>query len=225
MLEDATLSSAYTRDRVRNLCKEIIDRKIEIGWVANSRADVDYKTLSLMKRAGCRELCVGFESAEQAVLNDIPKGLAVKQSKKFMKDSKKAGIVIHGCFILGLPGETIETVEKTIEFTIDLNPETIQVYPMMIYPGTPAFKWAEKNGYLETKNWPKWLNDDGTHNCVISRPQLTSEFLVKKCDEALKKFYFRKNKIIELVFGIKSISDLKRFYHGFKFFMKYLRGI
>jgi len=93
---------------------------------------------------------------------------------------------------------------------------------MMVYPGTPAFKWAEKNGYLKTKNWSKWLKDDGTHDCVISRPELTSEYLVKKCDEALKKFYLRRSKIIELIFSIKSVPDLKRFYHGFKFFMKYL---
>jgi radical SAM superfamily enzyme YgiQ (UPF0313 family) len=222
MFEDDTFSSAYSRVRVKNLCKEIIKRKIRIGWVTNSRADVGYETLSLMKKAGCRELCVGFESAEQAILNGIPKGLIIKQSKKFMEDANKAGIVIHGCFILGLPNETKETVEKTIKFAINLNPETIQVYPMMVYPGTPAFKWAEENGYLTTKDWSKWLKSDGTHNCMITRPELKSEYLLEKCDETLKKFYLRKSKIIELVFSVKSVSDIKRFYHGFKFFMKYL---
>lgn len=222
MLEDDTFSSAYTKNRVENLCKEILNRKVEISWVANSRADVDYETLSLMKKAGCRELCVGFESAEQAVLNGIPKGLIIKQSEGFMKDANKSGIVIHGCFILGLPNETKETVEKTINFALDLDPETIQVYPMMVYPGTPAFKWAEENGYLKTKDWSKWLKKDGTHNCLIDRPELSSEYLLEKSDEALKKFYLRKSKIIKMIFSIKSVSDLKRFYTGFKFFMKYL---
>lgn len=222
MFEDATFSAAYTKDRVREICKEIIKRKIEIGWVANSRADVDYETLNLMKKAGCRELCVGFESAEQAVLNGIPKGLVLRQSRKFMEAANNAGIVVHGCFILGLPGETKETVEKTIDFALELDPETIQVFPMMVYPGTPAFKWAEKNGFLRTKDWSKWIKNDGTHNCMIIRPELTSKYLVEKCDEALKKFYLRRGKIIELIFSLKSLSDLERFYRGFKVFIKYL---
>lgn len=223
MFEDDTFSSVYTKERVMDFCREKIRRGIKIGWVANSRADADLETLEMMKKAGCRELCVGFESSEQPILNNIPKGLTIEQSKKFVENAKKVGIAIHGCFIVGLPDETKEIVDKTIDFALELNTDTIQVYPMMIYPGTKSFEWAEKNGYLKTKDWNEWLKKDGTHNTIVDRPDLSADYLVGKCDEALSKFYFRPKKIFSIMWSsLKSWQDAKRYYRGFKSFITYI---
>jgi len=225
MFEDATFSASYTKKRVEKLCKEMINRDLSIGWVANSRADVDYETLKIMKKAGCRLLCVGYESGDQAVLNGIPKGLAINQAKKFTKNAEKAGIKIHACFVLGLPGETKKTVEKTIEFSLSLNVDTVQYYPPNVVPGTPVFEWAKKNGYLKTQDWSKWLKDDGTHACVLDRPELPADYLEKKCDEALKRFYFRPQKIGSIAWdSLRNVDEFRRYFMGFKSFMDYLKG-
>lgn len=224
MFEDDTFSSAYAKERVKQLCEEIIDRKLSIGWVANSRADVDYETLKIMEKAGCRLLCVGYESGSQAILNGIPKGLAIEQAIKFTENAKKAGIKVHACWILGLPKETKKTVEETIEFSLSLDVDSAQYYPPNVVLGSPIYKWAKENGYLKTENWSEWLRGDGSHACILDRKDLSSDYLEEKCDEALSKFYFRSNKIFSILWSsLKSRNELKRYWIGFKSYMSYRR--
>jgi radical SAM superfamily enzyme YgiQ (UPF0313 family) len=140
-----------------------------------------------------------------------------------MRNAKSVGIKIHGCFILGLPNETKETVERTIDFAINLDPDTIQMYPMMVYPGTPAFDWAERKGFLKTKDWKEWIKPDGTHNTVIDRPNLPAEFLVEKCDEALTRFYLRRSKMLSIAkASMSNYQDFKRYFVGLKTYLSYL---
>ncbi len=187
--EDDTFT--INTSRVREICNEILRRGLRVTWSTNSRADVDFKTLHLMKKAGCRELCVGFESGDQKVLDNIGKKLKIEQQHRFCKDAKKAGIIVHGCFLVGNPGETKETLQKTLDLAIKLNPDTAQFYPIMVYPGTRAYKWAEQEGYLTTKEYDKWLTPDGFHNSVVERSNLSHEELVCWGNEARRKFYLR----------------------------------
>ncbi len=189
MIEDDTFP--VSKKRTIELCREMIKRGIKLKWSCNARVDTDYETLKWMKRAGCRLLCVGFESPEQSALDAVHKRTTKEMQERFMKYTKVLRLLVNGCFILGLPGETKETVKKTIEFAKKLNCDTAQFYPLMVYPGTPAYEWAKENGYLETEDFSKWLHEDGTMRTTVSRPELPSNLLDELCTLAKKEYYLR----------------------------------
>ena len=174
-IEDDTLTADL--ERARKICQLLIEKGInkKIKWWANVRVNLDLKTMKLMKKAGCRLIIPGYESGVQEILNNSHKGITLEQSMKFAKNAKKAGLMVHGCFILGLPGETKETIKKTIEFAKKLDPDDAQFFPLIPYPATEAYEWAKKNNYLVTENYSRWSTKEGWHNCVISTPELTSE--------------------------------------------------
>jgi len=189
---------AMTLDAVR--CQALMRRKIErgirIGFTANSRADVDFETLKWLKKGGCRLLCVGFESGSQTILDRMNKKLTLEQSRRFVRDAKRAGIMVHGCYLVGLPEETEETLEATLAFAKELNTDTAQFFPLMVYPGTEAFEWARSSGYLATNDFSCWLTPEGLHNCVVNRPELSHTQLVAFCDRARREFYLRPRYIL-----------------------------
>ncbi|MEK7376777.1 MAG: radical SAM protein, partial [Candidatus Margulisiibacteriota bacterium] len=170
-IEDDTLT--LNRRRCREFSELMLKKGVKIPWTANSRADVDPETLKVMKAAGCRLLCVGVESGDQKILDNIQKGITLEKIHKFVKDARKAGILIHACFMAGNPGETKETLQKTLRFAKELSTDTAQFFPLMVYPGTKAYWWAKENGYLTTQNYSEWLTDKGLHNCVVSTPELS----------------------------------------------------
>jgi len=213
MFEDDTLT--LDKNRCIEFAEEIIKRGIKIKWSANSRADVDLETMKILKKAGARLFCVGIESGVQEVLDSMKKNLKVEQVRQFFRDSKKAGIKIHGCFLVGNPKETRETLEKTLSFALELEPDTAQFFPIMAYPGTEIYEWASHKGYLKTTNYSKWLDDCGMHNSVISRPDLTDRELVNFCDRARKKFYLRPSYLIRKFFqGLFDSYEMKRLLKG-----------
>lgn len=189
MIEDETFPAV--KQRTIELCDVLIERGIKIPWSCNARVNTDLETLKKMKEAGCRLLCVGFESPEQGVLNAVNKRTTKQMQINFMKDTKRAGLLVNGCFILGMPSDTKESVMKTIEFAKQLNCDTAQFYPLMVYPGTEAYEWAKKNNYLITEDYSQWLTPEGEHNTVVSRPGLTNEDLMGFCDLARTQFYIR----------------------------------
>ncbi|MBI4052780.1 MAG: radical SAM protein [Candidatus Diapherotrites archaeon] len=221
MIEDDTLTQ--DTQRTKEVCMEIVNRGLKVTWTCNSRADVDFETLDWMKKAGCRLMCVGFESAEQQILNNIKKGTVVPKIRQFVKDSKKAGILVHGCFMMGNHGETKETIKKTVQFAKELDPDTAQFFPLMVYPGTEAYEWAKNNGYLTTTNWNEWLLPDGSHNTIVSTPALSAKELVKACDEARREFYLRPTYIArKIIQGITHPKEFPRLFKSGQTFFKYL---
>ncbi|MBN2372461.1 radical SAM protein [bacterium] len=204
-LEDDTLT--VNKDRCLEFSDEILSRGLKITWSTNSRADADFETLKAIKKAGCRYLCVGFESAEQSILDNMMKNLKVEQVYEFVINAKKAGLLVHGCFLVGNPGETKETLEKTLAMAKELDPDSAQFFPIMVYPGTKAYEWAFENRYLTTNDYREWLTKDGLHNCVVSRPGLTERELVEFCDHARASFYFRPKYIIRK--AVQSLLDFK----------------
>jgi radical SAM superfamily enzyme YgiQ (UPF0313 family) len=190
MIEDDTLTAD------RNRCRELAAALVAAGaatvpWSANSRADVDFETLRAMKAAGCRLLCVGFESGDQQVLNAIQKSLTLDTIRRFMKDAKRAGILVHGCFMVGNRGETAVTLEKTLRLALELNPDTAQFFPIMVYPGTDDYRFFLEKGWIVTRDFRQWLTEEGLHSSVVSRPDLPYETLVDFCDRARRRFYLR----------------------------------
>lgn len=190
MIEDDTFTA--NPERCRAISERLIEKKLNtIPWSANSRADVDYATMAVMAKAGCRLFCVGFESGDQAILDNIKKKTTLPVIKRFATDARRAGILVHGCFMVGNRGETRETLKKTLALALELNPDTAQFFPIMVYPGTEDFEWVRSKGYLTSEDYSKWVTEEGLHNSVVSNPDLTYEELVQFCDYARRAFYLR----------------------------------
>jgi radical SAM superfamily enzyme YgiQ (UPF0313 family) len=166
---------------------------------------------------------VGFESGDQQILDNIQKSLTLDKIYSFVKDAKRAGIMIHGCFMVGNRGETIETLEKTLLLAKKLNPDTAQFYPIMVYPGTSDYIWFEEKGWIVTRDFRKWLTEDGLHSSVVSNPDLTYEYLVAFCNRARREFYLRPSYMVsKFVQMLSTPSESKRIIMGGKNIFKYL---
>ncbi|MDA3920294.1 MAG: hopanoid biosynthesis associated radical SAM protein HpnJ [Salinisphaera sp.] len=172
--------------------------KLGVTWSCNAKANVPYKTLKIMKDNGCRLLLVGYESGNNQILHNIKKGLRTDIAREFTKNCRKLGITIHGTFILGLPGETRETIAETIQYAREINPHTIQVSLAAPYPGTYLYNQAMENGWLEATTADELVNEDGVQLSPISYPHLDSKEIFDSVETFYKKFYFRPGKIAEL---------------------------
>lgn len=219
--EDDTFTA--NKKRCIEISQEIIKRGIRISWTANARADLDYDTMKIMRESGCRCLCVGFESGSQRMLDNIKKSINISRMKQFMEDARKAGILIHGCFIVGHPGETKETMRQTLELARSLNPDTVQFYPIMVYPGTEAYDWYKERKLISTDDFSRWITPGGLHNTVIRTDVLSAEELVKFCDHARRAFYLRpKYLLYKAGQVIANPKEMKRNLKSAKTFAKYL---
>lgn len=129
------------RDYVKKLCREMIKQNLRIHWMCNSRADtIDRETLLLMRKAGCWLISFGIESGNQAILDKCKKRIALEQIKKAVSYSNSLGLLTFGHFILGLEGETPETVEQTILFSKRLNLDFAAFYIATPFPGSPLYE-------------------------------------------------------------------------------------
>lgn len=223
VIEDDTFTA--DKGRVIEICNMLIERGInkKIRWMCNSRVTLDYDTMVIMKKAGCRLLLPGFESGSQTILNNIKKGTKVEQYKPFVDNARKAGMQVHGCFIVGNKGETRETMQETLKVALTLKLDTIQFYPLMPFPGTEAYDWAVSQGYISGK-YTDYLKEDGNHNTSMHNDEISAEEFVEFCDYARRKFYLRPWYIgHRLVMGIKSPDDMKRALKSFGRFKEYLK--
>jgi radical SAM superfamily enzyme YgiQ (UPF0313 family) len=220
-IEDDTLTVDQRRSIA--LAEELIRRGNKIPFTANSRADISYDTLHSLQIAGLRLLCVGFESGDQQVLDNIKKKITIEQFYQFRAAARRANVLVHGCFMAGNPGETNETLRKTLNLAKNLNPDTAQFFPIMIYPGTEAFYWATQNGFILTENYHQWLTDEGLHRTIVNRPGLSAEEIVAWCDKSRRSFYLRPRFILEKIWEIiQHPKEIMRIYKASKTFFRYL---
>ena len=219
--DDDTLADAH--DFVVELSGELA--KLGFGqpgfpvtWGCNAKANVPQPVLAAMKAGGCRVLLVGYESGNQQVLHNIKKGLLTKVARQFTKDAHALGLTIHGTFILGLPGETLETIEETIRYAIELNPHTIQVSLAAPYPGTFLYKQATDNGWFSGTDM--LLDDGGNQIAQLSYPHLSSKVIFDKVEEMYRRFYFRPRKIGAIMGEMLRDWDMmkRRLREGVEFF-------
>jgi len=189
-----------------------------VSWSCNAKANVPYDVLKVLRENGLRLLLVGYESGNQKILHNIKKGLRVDVARQFTKDCHSLGIVIHGTFILGLPGETEETIEETIEFAKEINPHTIQVSLAAPYPGTFLYKQATENGWFDGSD--HLLTDGGTQIAQLSYPHLPASVIFDKVEVFYKRFYFRPRKIGAIVGEMVRDWDMmkRRLREGVEFF-------
>jgi len=166
--------------------------RLGVTWSCNAKANVPYETLKVLKDNGLRLLLVGYESGVQRILNNIKKGLRLEVARRFARDCRDLGITTHGTFVLGLPGETRETIETTIRYACEIDPHTIQVSIAAPYPGTALYREALDGGWL---SGPDLVSGRGFQQSALSYPHLSSAQIFDAVEVFYRRFYFRPRKI------------------------------
>jgi len=185
----------YQKARTLDLCSKLKDLKFT--WSCTSRVTTDYDTLKAMKEAGCRLLIVGYESGDGQILKNIKKGATIDMARRFTANCKKLGLTIHGDFIVGLPGETRETIRKSIDFAKELDVQTIQVSIGHPFPGTEFYDHVKKNGLITIDE--KMTDDAGHQLPNYQYPGLDRAELVDWVERFYGEFYFRPKVAMRLV--------------------------
>jgi len=196
--------------------------KLAVTWSCNAKANVPRRTLEVLKDNGLRLLLVGYESGNQQILNNIKKGTRVDVARRFTQDCHDLGITIHGTFIVGLPGETRETLKETIHFAIDINPHTMQVSLAAPYPGTELFRKAVENNWLD-RDHAELVDERGLQIAPLHYPRLSHGEIFQALETMYKRFYFRPSKIASLVGEmLRSPEMMKRRLREGKEFFQFL---
>ncbi len=203
--------------RTVELCAKL--KPLKMTWSCTSRVTTDYETLKAQKEAGCRLLIVGYESGDQQILKNIKKGATVERARDFTRDCKKLGLVVHGDFIIGLPGETRESIQRSIDFAKELDVETIQVSLAHAYPGTELYDFAKKNGFIVNE---QQMVDEGGHQLAhIEYPGLPREEALDAVHRFYDEYYFRPKAVFRIVKkAVFDSTERKRLYKEAKSFMK-----
>ncbi|MBC7799171.1 MAG: hopanoid biosynthesis associated radical SAM protein HpnJ [Gemmatimonadaceae bacterium] len=172
--------------------------KLGVTWSCNAKANVPRATLKVLRDNGLRLLLVGYESGNQQILHNIKKGMRIETARQFTKDCHELGIKIHGTFILGLPGETKETIQETIKFATEVNPHTMQVSLAAPYPGTFLYDQAVENGWLDAEH-AELIDERGVQIAPLHYPHLSHTEIFGSVEEFYRRFYFRAPKIASIV--------------------------
>lgn len=176
----------YQKARTIELCRKL--KPLRFTWSCTSRVTTDYETLKAMKEAGCRLLIVGYESGDPQILKNIKKGATVEMAKRFTANCHKLGLKVHGDFIIGLPGESRESIRRTIEFAKELDCETIQVSIAHPYPGTEFYEYVKQNNLITLDS----MTDESGHQLPnIVYPGLNRAELVDWVERFYGEYFFR----------------------------------
>jgi radical SAM superfamily enzyme YgiQ (UPF0313 family) len=197
----------FSADKKHAIAVARLIKPLKVSWVINARANCDYETLKEMRDAGLHHVVVGYESGNEQILKNIKKGVSKAQAIEFTKNCKKLGITIHGAFIMGLPGETLETIKETIAYAISLNLSSIQVSLASPYPGTEFYDLCKKEGWISSDSF---LDATGHQKCVINYPELSNQEIFDGVELFYKKFYFRPRYIARSIFSMLIDSEVRK---------------
>ncbi|MDI7268518.1 MAG: radical SAM protein, partial [Myxococcota bacterium] len=183
-------SDSFTLDRefVLEICREIDRRRIPLRWMCNSRVDAfDEELARLMRQSGCDGVSFGIESGDQRMLDRMHKGTTVEQGRRAVAAARRAGIPVLAHFVLGIPGETLETIRRTVAHACELDPDYAQFYCATPQPGTVLWEEATRKGYLTSADWSRFeLN-----RAVLSTEHLSAADLERARRRAYLDFYLR----------------------------------
>ena len=215
----------FTKDkeRVMQICNEIIKRKLDISWSCSSRVNtVDFEMLKKMRQAGCWQIDYGLESGNQEVLNKMKKGITLEQSEKAIRMTKKAGMKTRAYIIIGMPGETKKSIDDTINFVKKLPLDVAIFYSVVIYPGNELYEIIKKEGKLKHEDFSQYSSLIDVDNAKLHYVPdgLTEDYIKKSIARAHKEFYLRISYILRQLLSIRSMWDIKRYWLGFKTIIK-----
>lgn len=212
-------SFTLNKEFVYEVCNEIKRRNLRVDWVCNSRVDaVSLDMLKEIKSAGCWMIGYGVESASQEILDRAKKGTTVQQIKDAVRWSKEAGLETTAHVIFGLPGETQDTAQETINFIKALDVDFAQFYCVVPWPSTKIYKEAKEKGWLTSNDWSCYEQNYS----VMNTDSLSGEMVVKFRKRAIREFYYRPRVILKALKRIKSPKELKIFISMLREFLTWM---
>ncbi|MGH8022681.1 MAG: radical SAM protein, partial [Limisphaerales bacterium] len=182
--------------------------------------NLDYDTIRSFKENGLRLFLVGYESGNDETLKRIKKGVTTDEMRRFTKSCHKAGVVIHGTFILGLPVETTKTIEQTINFAKELDVFSLQVSLAAPYPGTELYEQAKLNGWFVKKDKTDLVEGDGFQQSTLEYPEASKEEIFEAVDRFYRTYYLRPRPILRIIKTMLEDKDImvRRCREGYEFF-------
>ncbi|MBM3849600.1 MAG: hopanoid biosynthesis associated radical SAM protein HpnJ [Verrucomicrobia bacterium] len=204
--------------RAREIAKKLAP--LGLTWSCNSRANLDEDTIRFFKDCGLRLFLVGYESGNDDILKRIKKGVTTDEMRRFTKACHRAGVAIHGTFILGLPVETPETIEQTMRFAQDLDVFSMQVSLAAPYPGTELYEMARQNGWFSKKDKTDIVHGDGFQQSTLEYPGLSKDEIFESVDRFYRQYYLRPGPILRIIKTMledKSVL-VRRCREGYEFF-------
>ncbi len=206
------------RPRIVQLCEDILKNKIDITWSCNAIVKfIDEEVLGLMKRAGCHHICYGIESADVQILKNINKNISLADAERAIKLTKKAGIACRASFMYGNPGETEESMRRTLDFALKTDPDFALFNITTPYPGTPMYQWAKQNDYLLSED----LSLFTASKCLMRLPTASPETIEAATAHAWKTFYKRPRYMLGRLAKIRSWYDVRAYAKAFISLMRF----
>lgn len=215
------MDDTFTLDikRVDAICDEIFRRKIRVPWTCLTRVNtVNLDILKKMKRAGCWQVIYGIEAGDQRMLDIIRKGVTVEQNETGIRLAKKAGLNVRATFVFGLPGETLETIRKTVDFAKRMDLDVVNFFTVILFPGNELYSMARKEGKILHENYDEYtslIDAEETHLHYVPEG-LTENDLKNAIVDAYRSYYFRPGYILKQLFSIRSAEDISRYWTAFK---------
>ncbi|MDR2108956.1 MAG: B12-binding domain-containing radical SAM protein [Coriobacteriales bacterium] len=207
-IEDDTFT--VDKKRVMEICDEILARGLSVVWSCNARADLPYEVMKKMQQAGCRLLVVGYESGNQRVLDETQKGIQLADSLAFARNTKKLGLKVFGCFMIGLKGDDLATIEDTFRFAKKTYANEVFFQQAVPFPGTSFYQWVKDENYLRTEDYSQWLNKDGYLNCLVDYPYANAKEIEKLRDRLMSRYYFSFTYMVKTFLANLTWTEFKR---------------
>ena len=204
--------------RAREIARKIAP--LGLTWSCNTRANLEYDTIKELKDCGLRLFLVGFESGSDTILKNIKKGVNTSQMRRFTQACHRAGVTVHGTFVLGLPGETPETMEQTIRFAKELDVFSLQVSLAAPYPGTELYDEAAQKGWFVRNARSDMVQNNGFQQCALEYQGLSHEAIFETVDRFYRTYYLRPGPILRILRTMLADKDVcvRRLREGYEFF-------
>lgn len=216
MFNDATLTADM--EWATSLFESMIKEGIDISWNCSTRADrVNQTILTLMKKAGCHTIALGMESVDPTVLKNIRKNVNPDQVKEAISLIRKNGMDTVLFCVVGFPGETKKSIEKTISFLKTIGTTFITLGIAVPAPGTDFYRYIEENNYLLSKDWSLY---DPMQKPVFSYPWLSADEISWYSSYGLRKFYLRPSYILSRLLSIRNLSEFRSYFSNFVGFLR-----
>jgi radical SAM superfamily enzyme YgiQ (UPF0313 family) len=199
------------KKRVLEMCRLLLERGVGVDWIVQARVDtVDREVLTAMKEAGCHYILFGVESGSPKMLEVMKKRITLDRAKEAFRECRELGIKTQAFFLFGVPGETKETIEETIEFAKELDADSTQFAIAIPHPGTEMYQQCIDNGWLVFDSW----EDFAAENSLIETPELTREDVERARIRAYRRYYFNPRFVAKSVLRVRSLQDVRRLFRG-----------
>jgi radical SAM superfamily enzyme YgiQ (UPF0313 family) len=222
--EDDNLTASWKR--LEDLCELMLERGLGITWGCLSRIDgVTRERVELMRRAGCFLIKYGVESGVQSQIDHIEKKIKLDKVLQAFRLTRRAGIYTHATVMLGLPGETHETIKATRRFVRKLEPDSVQFSICTPFPGTKFWDECLTNGWVEYKQWEDF---DGVCGGVLSYPHLRRAEMRRAVENSYLDYYSSpahiKQRLRGMIMGPERVSQVERSFWLMKRLFTVLKG-